>query len=320
MLDVFVCLLVCAVGGGIAAIIVSKYVHQPLFKASEGIEMYELEYEYKYLDELETLDRDTPLSPAALKALADRTVEERTPCGRIVMTYNHEDERFEYWSEQSHIPYKTLDTVARKFCVDNDCRAIYIDVYEQLYLDCSTMEKATSEGSSSDDTNALYGKDAEGADCAEGADDYAEGAEGAEEGADDCAEGAEEDAKIFEPEEDEELQPLLSRSDGCNLSDYSAEEPKRKYTDELDKPEPKKKRTGGVFAAFKDYNAPVKALCASEEPEHKTKNSFMRRGTYYDWTAYDMEREEKAKREASPQRGRSRHRRISYRDYVARLQ
>ena len=296
MLDVFVCLLVCAIGGGIAAVIVSKYVHQPLFKASNGIEMYELEHEYKYLDELEALDRDTPLSPAALKALADRTVEERTPCGRIVMTYNHEDERFEYWSEQSHIPYKTLDTVARKFCVDNDCRPIYIDVYEQLYLDCSTMEKATSEGSSSDDTNALYGKDADG------------------------AEGAEKDAEIFEPEEDEELQPLLSRSDGCNLSDYTPEEPKRKCSDELDEPEPKKKRTGGVFAAFKDYNAPVKTLCASEEPEHKTKNSFMRRGTYHDWTALDIEREKKAKRNASPQRGRSRHRRLSYRDYMARLQ
>lgn len=299
MLDIIVCLLVCAIGGSIAAVIVSKYVHQPLFKASDGIEMYELEHEYKYLDELEALDRDTPLSPASLKALADCTVEERTPCGRIVMTYNHADERFEYWSEQSHIPYKTLDTVARKFCVDNDCRAIYIDVYEQLYLVNNTMEKATSEGSSSDDTNALYGKDTE------------EGAEDAEDT---------EDAGIFDPEDDEELQPLLSRSDGCNLSDYSAEEPKRKCGGELNEPEPKKKKTGGVFAAFKDYNAPVKALRASEEPDHKTKNSFMRRGTYHDWTAYDMEREERAKREASPERGRSRHRRLSYRDYVARSQ
>ena len=89
MIDVFFCLLVCAIGGSIAAVIVSKYVHQPLFKASDGIEMYVLEHEYKYLDELEALDRDTPLSPTALKALADHTVEERTPCGRIVMTYNH---------------------------------------------------------------------------------------------------------------------------------------------------------------------------------------------------------------------------------------
>lgn len=268
MFDILICFIVCVVGGGIAAAIVGRYVHHPLFKASDGVEDYVLEHEYKYLDELETLDRETPLSAAALKALADCTVEECTPCGRVVMTYNHDLDRFEYWSEQSHIPYKTLDTVARKFCLDNNCRSIYVDMYEELYLDALrrvTLEKATSEGS--DDLDALYGSDA---------------------------------TDIFEPD-DEEHEPLLTRSHGCDLSDYAT---KRKCEDSDDNEPKKKNKTDGIFATFKDYNAPVKTIAPKENDEPKIKNTFMRRGTYNDWSA---------KNAIEP--ARRRHSNLSYRNY-----
>ena len=125
-MDVFGILTILVLGGAVASYIVARFVHQPLKAASAGREDFVLDHEFRYYDELESLE-SRPLDKAELIALRKRVALDDTPCGRVAMTYQHEDGRFEYWSERNHIPYKTLDTVARKFCVENDCRAVYLD-------------------------------------------------------------------------------------------------------------------------------------------------------------------------------------------------
>lgn len=247
-MDVFGILAILVFGGAVASYIVARFVHQPLRAASAGEEDFVLDHEFRYYDELESLE-SRPLDRAELIALRKRVALDDTPCGRVAMTYQHEDGRFEYWSERNHIPYKTLDTVARKFCVENDCRAVYLDVYEELYRHC-TRASARHGGSplsssSDDDAALLYGDDER--------ERHGPGKEA---------------SPIFELDEGPPPPPpyALERSDAVALADVAPEAPE------------------GVFAAFKDYNAPAsRSAKGAAEAEPPTKNTFMRLGSMHEW-------------------------------------
>ena len=58
-------------------------------------------------------------------------VEEETPDGVVIMKYNNDVERFEYWADKS-IKYKYLETVARKYVILFDCREKYINMFKEL--------------------------------------------------------------------------------------------------------------------------------------------------------------------------------------------
>ena len=58
-------------------------------------------------------------------------VEEETPDGVVIMKYNNDLERFEYWADKS-IKYKYLETVARKYVILFDCREKYINMFKEL--------------------------------------------------------------------------------------------------------------------------------------------------------------------------------------------
>ncbi len=58
-------------------------------------------------------------------------VEEETPDGVVIMKYNNDIERFEYWADKS-IKYKYLETVARKYVILFDCREKYINMFKEL--------------------------------------------------------------------------------------------------------------------------------------------------------------------------------------------
>ena len=58
-------------------------------------------------------------------------VLEYTPLGNVYMRYNSEKETFEYFSD-STLPYRYLETVARKYVITFFCRPIYIDIEEEL--------------------------------------------------------------------------------------------------------------------------------------------------------------------------------------------
>ncbi len=262
MFETLVALFVFFVGGALASYFVAKRVHAPLFAASAGEEDFVLDHEFTYLDALEALER-RPLDKAELLALGKRyAVDEATPCGRVAITYAHEDGRFEYWSERSHIPYKTLDAVARRFCVENDCRALYVDMYEELYKQwagvsrlahLSPRSSSAGGGSSDDDYAHLFG--------------------------DDKADDKDDDGK----EEADSLLASFVRSPGGGLEADTETRPAQ-----------------SVFASFKDYNAPALAI-AQRQRQHEKKenidddnddddeapmrNTFLRRGSMHDWEA-----------------------------------
>ena len=53
--------------------------------------------------------------------LKDIFIKEDTPAGVIYLNYNIDYESFDYYTNKT-IPYKYLDTVARKYMIDNNCK------------------------------------------------------------------------------------------------------------------------------------------------------------------------------------------------------
>lgn len=68
-----------------------------------------------------------------LKGLCNCSVLENTPLGNVLMIYDNERETFKYYSDNS-IPYRYLEVVARKYVKQFNCRAIFVDMEEELQL------------------------------------------------------------------------------------------------------------------------------------------------------------------------------------------
>ena len=94
-------------------------------------------YNNKLFDELSQMDT-RELSHSDLEELHSKVVEEETPYGKVIMTYNHISEAF-WWHSPSpksdSILYKTLDTVARVFAITHDCKQICINYKEEFLKD-----------------------------------------------------------------------------------------------------------------------------------------------------------------------------------------
>jgi hypothetical protein len=58
-------------------------------------------------------------------------VLETTPLGNIYMRYNHNKKSFEYFSNNT-IPYRYLETVCRKYVMTYRCKALFVDIEEEL--------------------------------------------------------------------------------------------------------------------------------------------------------------------------------------------
>jgi hypothetical protein len=66
-----------------------------------------------------------------LKKFNKKYVIEHTPLGNVLMFYNHDKLAFEYYSDLT-IPYRYLETVARKYVLTFNYRPLYIDMEEEL--------------------------------------------------------------------------------------------------------------------------------------------------------------------------------------------
>ena len=56
---------------------------------------------------------------------------ENTPNGNIVMCYNNEKKSFEYYSDKM-MPYRYLETVARKYVTTFYCKPLYVDMMNEV--------------------------------------------------------------------------------------------------------------------------------------------------------------------------------------------
>ena len=65
--------------------------------------------------------------------LNKKFIEEETPRGKVYMCYDKDTNSYFYYSKTKDIPYKYLETVARKYVLDNKCLSIFID-YKEEYI------------------------------------------------------------------------------------------------------------------------------------------------------------------------------------------
>ena len=91
------------------------------------------DYECKYYDQYLDLSNNT------LSSMYDnnnelKIVKESTPSGDIIMHYDTSLDYYKYYINDKNIPYKYLETVSRKFCIDHDCKGHYIDLFEEIEL------------------------------------------------------------------------------------------------------------------------------------------------------------------------------------------
>ena len=93
-----------------------------------------INYEDKYLDKFKKIEYKY-LNVENLMSLKNSFVFETTPIGRVIMSYNHDEDpdlcHFYYYSN-TIIPYKILDIVAQKYVITFDCKILYIDVFTEL--------------------------------------------------------------------------------------------------------------------------------------------------------------------------------------------
>lgn len=108
------------------ALLYRKYMNYLDLLEDEDVNEEDLDYEDKYYEEFRNLS-ENELSQDVIASLKDRYVQELTPGGEVIMTYNHETESYHYWCNNRSIRYLTLDAVAQKFAIDHNCKTVCVD-------------------------------------------------------------------------------------------------------------------------------------------------------------------------------------------------
>ena len=90
-------------------------------------------YEYKYIEKFDKVkeknDGNLCVSEPNFK---NNFVMDNTPYGNVIMNYDKENELFMYYCDKRDIPYKYLETVARKYVINNKCLSLYVDIRDEL--------------------------------------------------------------------------------------------------------------------------------------------------------------------------------------------
>ena len=107
-------------------------------------EKKDIPYENEMFEEYDNLE-DRDLTEDDVKDLSLNTIKETIPrVGEVLMYYDSELESFVYYSKTKEIPYKYLETVARKYVINYDCKKIYVDIrkeYEKGVNKCKEIKE-----------------------------------------------------------------------------------------------------------------------------------------------------------------------------------
>lgn len=97
----------------------------------------EIPYELKWFDEFDDAEDEgdsegeEELTEEFVNDLCLNTVTETTPRGDVLMYYSSKLGSFVYHSKTKEIPYKYLETVARKYVIEYNCKKLYIDIRKE---------------------------------------------------------------------------------------------------------------------------------------------------------------------------------------------
>lgn len=146
---------IVTIGAVLSTIVIGYYCYSPNKEEEEDEEVDEIEEYYgNFFDELDKLgERD--LSDDELKKLEETYFKADSPQGEIIMSYNHENESYWYYADKTEISFKTLEAVARQYCIDNDCKSVYIDSKkEQNKKDENENKKDENESKKDENENS----------------------------------------------------------------------------------------------------------------------------------------------------------------------
>ena len=96
----------------------------------EGEEEEENEND-KYYQELSDL-QERILSTEELENLRLNVIEEEMSNGKVIMTYNSDNETFWYYTDYKSVPYAVLDKIARLFAITYNCKSVCVNSKEEL--------------------------------------------------------------------------------------------------------------------------------------------------------------------------------------------
>ena len=119
-------------------------ISDELITESSGESDTEEEYENKYKNEFEELE-NVDLSEEKLTGLKNNILIETTPLGNILMFYDHTYDYFKYYCSTKEIPYKILETVARRYVITNNCKSLFIDFNKEVEKAIEKTRKKSEE-------------------------------------------------------------------------------------------------------------------------------------------------------------------------------
>lgn len=100
----------------------SNYNHTDTVQPNK---QHKISYEDKYLDKYKKLAR-SKLTKHKLDSLINNYMFEFTPAGNLIMNYDTNNDTFQYYSDNT-IPYRYLNSAAKKYVTINHCKDIYKD-------------------------------------------------------------------------------------------------------------------------------------------------------------------------------------------------
>ena len=112
-----------------------------------------INYQEKYKDKFLILE-DKEFNKEQLDQLKNKILLENTPLGNVIMFYDNNRETFTYYSD-STIPYRFLETVARKYVVLNDCKNIFVNMDEEIKVAEKKLEEKKQKKLEEDEKNNL---------------------------------------------------------------------------------------------------------------------------------------------------------------------
>lgn len=90
-----------------------------------------IEFDNLYKKELADV-KIVKLTDEQLMEKVNSFVMEKTPMGFVIMSWCQEHNRFNYYSDRKDVPYRFLDTVARKLAKSFDCKCVYVDIEQEV--------------------------------------------------------------------------------------------------------------------------------------------------------------------------------------------
>jgi hypothetical protein len=113
-------------------IIINK-CNEDLCKLNKELEEYKSKIEFNEPHQLAIIENQAQklMIEKKLNNLMNNYIIEYAPVGNVVMRYNHHDQTFDYFSNNS-IPYRYLETIGRKYVMTYQCKNIFIDMETEV--------------------------------------------------------------------------------------------------------------------------------------------------------------------------------------------